>query len=309
MKCSIFLMSLMSFFMISCSKTNKLESEAKEVMNQTFHEIAKDASSLKLSNVKTVFGNDSLCILHLDLSAKNGLGIESTSKMEYVYLVSDGKKFESYQELNSDSIYLDKESFEKVKKGKIYEELPYESALYYLSAVFVNTQGRVVGDKFGEQEVKIPVPTGTGLWNLRAYKDEFGEEGAEKYLTLRGHGTFSNSATTGSRLTAILFASKSGFAFRLIEYDSNIVKTKDYYECKIKDSEGDIHTMNFRNNEESGDMTTWIAEEMNEIHEALSKGGVITVSIREEYAYSTPDTYLFKMDVTGFNEAFNQIIK
>jgi hypothetical protein len=30
----------------------------------------------------------------------------------------------------------------------------------------------------------------------------------------------------------------------------------------------------------------------------LKKGGIVTFSIKEKYAYSTPDKYLFKMDVT-----------
>lgn len=305
-KSVIMCMSLLAIIMMSCSKASKLEGEAKEAMNQTFHEVAKDASSLKLSNVNAIYSNDSLCIIHLDVTAKNGLGIESTSKMEYIYLVSDGKKYESYQELGSDSIYLTNESFEKIKKGKIYENLPYEAALYYRAATFLNNQGRAVGDKAREQEVRIAVPTGTGAWEIHNYKDEFGEEGSGKYLTLMGKGTFSNSATTGSRMSAVLFVSKSGgMSFRLVEYDSSIVKSDDYYECKIKDSEGDVITMNLRNDDESGDMSSWNTDEVNNLHKALLKGGIITVSIREKYAYSTPDTYLFKMDVTGFEKAFN----
>ena len=300
------IMALLAIVMMSCSEASKLENEAKERVNQTFHELAKDPSSVQLSNVNAVYSNDSLCILHFDFKAKNGLGIETTDRMEYVYLVSAAKKYEAYQELGGDSIFQDNATFEKTKKGKIYEKLPYETALYYLAATFINNQGRVVGDKAREQDVLIPVPTGTGAWEMHFYKDEFGEEGSGKYLTLMGKGTFSNSATTGSRMTAILFVSKSGgMSFRLVEYDSNIVKSDDYYECKIKDSEGDVITMSLRNDEESGDMHSWNTDEVNNLHKALLKGGVITVSIREMYAYSTPDTYLFKMNVTGFEEAFS----
>jgi len=305
-KTALIIMSLLTIILMSCSKASKLESEAKKTMEQTFREVAKDANSLKFSNVKAVFSNDSLCIIRLGVSAKNGLGIETTSKMEYIYLVSGENKYESYQELGNDSIYLTNESYEKIKKGKIYEELAYDDALYYRAATFLNNQGRIVGDKDGEQDVKIPVPTGTGAWEIHNYIDEFGEEGSGKYLSIMGKGTFSNSATTGSRMAAILFVSKSGgMSFRLIEYNSSIVKSDDSYDCKIKDAAGDVITMVLRNNDESGNMFSWNEEENNNLHKALLKGGDITVSIRERYAYSTPDTYLFKMDVTGFEKAFS----
>ena len=86
----LFLM-LISIVLLSCSKASKQEKEAKEIMPQTLRENAKDPSSVKISDVKTVFRNDSLCILHLLFTAKNGFGIESSSKVEYVYLTSGEK--------------------------------------------------------------------------------------------------------------------------------------------------------------------------------------------------------------------------
>ena len=98
-KSAIILMSLLTIILMSCSKAGKLENEAKDAANKTFHELAKDPSIVKLSDVKATFCNDSLCILHLNFTARNGLGIETTDKMEYIYLVSSGKKYEAYQEL------------------------------------------------------------------------------------------------------------------------------------------------------------------------------------------------------------------
>lgn len=42
---------------------------------------------------------------------------------------------------------------------------------------------------------------------------------------------------------------------------------------------------------------------MKKIEDILSKGGTITVSVRERNAYSTPDTYLFKLNVDGYTKA------
>lgn len=71
---------------MSCNEANRISSEAKERVNNYFKELAKDPSSVTISNVSTVFCDDSLCILHLDFKAKNGLGIESMSRMEYIYI-------------------------------------------------------------------------------------------------------------------------------------------------------------------------------------------------------------------------------
>lgn len=174
--------------------------------------------------------------------------------------------------------------------------------LRYLAAIYVNGRGREAGVKDGE-EFNIPVPTGTGSWELRAYKDEFGEKGVEKYLLLIGSGVFSNSATTDSKMTAILYMDKDDFSFKLIEYDSSVAKTDDSYTYRIKDSEGGVYEMTLYNSDSSGQMSTWGAEHFKKMEEILSKGGTITVSVREKNAYSTPDTYLFKLNVDGYEKA------
>lgn len=299
---SFFLMSFMAIIMMSCTnKAKKLNGEAKEAVKQVFLEIAKDPSSVQLSNVNTVFSNDSLCILHLDLKAKNGLGIESNSKMEYVYMVSGEEKYEAYQALESDSVYQDIETFERTKKDKMYAELPYENALYYRAAILANSSGRSVGDKAGEKEVNIPMPTGTGFWEVSTYKDEFGEDTSERYLRIGGKGYFSNSATTGSRMTAYLFVDRKSFGFRFIEYDSHVVKDDETCHMKIKDSYGDVHEFTLYNSN-SGQMTSYSDYEIKEI---LKKGGKITVSA--EMGKYTKSQYLFKMDVTGYDKAYEFI--
>lgn len=96
--------------------------------------------------------------------------------------------------------------------------------MYYLAAVFINTQGREAGVKDGEY-FSIPVPTGTGSWQIGAYTDEFGQKTNEKFLFLEGAGVFSNSATTNSRLLAAIYVdSDDVVSILLVEYGSSIVK-------------------------------------------------------------------------------------
>lgn len=289
--------------MMSCAnKADELNNEAKAAASQFFHEIAKDPSSVQLSNVNTVFSSDSLCILHLVFKAKNGLGIESSDKMEYVYIVSGEEKYEAYQGMDADSIYQDNATFEKTKEGSIYEELSYEDAMYYRAAILTNSRGRSVGDKAGDKDVAIPIPTGTGFWEICAYRDEFGDTTSEKYLRIGGKGYFSNSATTGSRMTAYLFVDQNSFNFRFIEYDSHVVKDDETCYMKIKDSDGDVHEFTLFNSK-NGQMTSSYSD--YKIREILKKGGVITVSA--EMGKYSKSQYLFKMDVTGYDKAYEFI--
>lgn len=289
----------------SCSQKSKLESMAKDQMEKIFKEMAKNPESVKLTNSETVYSDDSLCIIHVDFSAKNGLGNEVKDRFEYIFISSNGKNYESYQEIakEEDGTFVSQEKYNKEKKGTIYETLDYESGIRYLAAIYVNGNGREAGNSEGDS-FSIPVPTGTGSWKMKSYKDEFGEEGASKYLVLMGSGVFSNSATTNSKMTAVLFMDKTGdFSFKLIEYNSSVVKSDDSYDYRIKDSTGEVYEMILYNGEESGQMSSWSSENKEIMKKILDKGGIITVAVRERHAYSTPDTYLFKLDVTGYKKA------
>ena len=61
--------------------------------------------------------------------------------------------------------------------------------------------------------------------------------------------------------------------------------------------------MTLYNSESSGQMSAWNSDYFKKMEEILSKGGVITIAVRERNAYSTPDTYLFKLNVDGYTKA------
>ena len=291
-------------FITSCSRTTKFEKMAKEQMEATFKRIAKHPSSVKLLDIETVYCDDSLCIIHCDFSAKNDLGADVTDKYEYILISSNGKNYESYMEINHDEdcVFVSPDEYKKNKKGTIYERLSYKTGLRYLAALYVNSTGEEVGVK-SEEIINIPVPTGTGSWELGAYIDEFGEKGSQKYLLLTGSGVYSNSATTDSRMTAILFIDKDYFSFRLLDDDSGIIKTSGSYKYRIKASDGDIYEMILYNNNLSGQMASRRAKDRKRMEAILAKGGVISVYVKEMNAFSTPDTYLFKLNVEGYMNA------
>jgi len=102
-------------------------------------------------------------------------------------------------------------------------------------------------------------------------------------------------------MTAYLIVNRKNITFRFVEYDDHVVKDDETCQMKIKDSYGDVHKITLYNSRE-GQMTTSSDDEVKEI---LKKGGKITV-LAEMGKYSK-STYLFKMDVSGYNNAYEFI--
>ena len=244
----------------------------------------------------------------MNWTGKNGFGNEITNQIEYYYIGSKGTFYEAYQEFSGDGeIFCTEDQYNIKKAGKIYESLSYGEGLRYLVALFTNSSGREAGNSKGK-DFSIPVPTGTGGWELLAYVNEFGEESNNKFLLIEGEGVFSNSATTGSEMRAYLYVEKEGyFAFKLIEYKSSIVKSSNAYSYHIKDSQGEVYEMTLYNSNSSGRMLSLRNSDKATMLKILNNSGVITVSVKELDSYGTPDTYLFKMDVTGFDKAFQYL--
>lgn len=303
MKKILFLL-LLCVAMASC-QSSKLKSKAQKQMESTLKEVAKDPSSVKLSNAEVVYNDDSLCIIHVDYAGKNGLGNEISSKIEYVMLSHKDKFYEAFQQLSSEveGVYRTKENFEKNKKGQIYEKLSYESTLFYLAAVFVNSQGREVGVKEGEP-ISIPVPTGTGSWQIVTVRDEFGEKTSDRYLLLQGAGIFSNSVTTNSRLLVGMYVmgADDKVCFLLGEYGTNVVKTSDTYDVHAKDAKGQVYDMTLEGDPNTGRLSPSYYDSATVQH-LLNSDGMVMFSVRERNRYGTSSSYIFRVDVTGFAKA------
>ena len=177
--------------------------------------------------------------------------------------------------------------------------------MYYLAAVFINTQGREAGVKDGEY-FSIPVPTGTGSWQIGAYTDEFGQKTNEKFLFLEGAGVFSNSATTNSRLLAAIYVdSDDVVSILLVEYGSSIVKTSDTYEVHVKDNKGKVYDMTMRGDPDTGRLfPVYYNYDSATMEHILNSKGFVSFSIKERESYGTSSTYVFMVDkpMIGFNK-------
>ena len=304
----LFLFALIGI--VSCSENlaDKLESQARENLTSKIKNVNADKEIGKIENIKTVYATDSLCILHYDVKGKLNIGISDGKNMdltmsaEYIFLSNDGKLYEASQLLSEDSVYVSKTTFDKIKKGMIYENLSYDEAIMYRAIMYINDSGQVVGDE--DAEVNIPNPMGTGLWELDIYNDEFGEATNKKYLRLTGKGTFNNSAATGERLSVHLFVDKDEIYFRFVEYDSSVVKEDGFCDMKIKDSNGDVHVLSFRCTED-GFINPFSDESADELKKIIEMEGVMSVSAEISDEYSSSSTYTFKLYLDGYSKAMS----
>lgn len=129
----------MTFF--GCS--DGLENAAKKQMEKTMRELAKDPESVKISDIKTVFLDDSLCILELKATAKNGFGGVESSRLEYMYRIrhinGEEEIHESWLDINEKGSLMElARNYYETKMmdfGNIKEMSPEEKKSWYVHLV------------------------------------------------------------------------------------------------------------------------------------------------------------------------------
>ena len=132
-------------------------------MEVTMKELAKDPSSFVISDVKTLFSNDSICILHFRFLGKNGFGAMQTSLCEYIYLVDDfnteeEKRLEAVINLDNKENksvlddahrYYNEKLFEPPRVSAMSDEDRKAWNIYFAAWMYVSNKGRYVGkDKY-----------------------------------------------------------------------------------------------------------------------------------------------------------------
>lgn len=117
------------FITIFISSCNSFESDAKNTMHNTLKELAKNPDTYKLSNEEVVVSNDSLVIIHCIGKGQNGFGGWSSSRIEYIYILTK-KHNHIYEYVSTDgSIYSIAEF--ALKKEEITDDEIYRFANFY----------------------------------------------------------------------------------------------------------------------------------------------------------------------------------
>lgn len=123
---SFILITITVVLFVSCNKANSFEREAKEQMNKTMKEFAKNPDTFAITEVETKFSDDSTCVLHFVGKGQNGFGGWNTNRYEYVYVKSKDEDNNTY---NTYETIIDLDDREE----SVYERAKdmYESFLTY----------------------------------------------------------------------------------------------------------------------------------------------------------------------------------
>ena len=144
-----------------------------------------------------------------------------------------------------------------------------------------------------------------GNWTSAFYVDEFQIPTDEAYITNSNYfsGTFSNSATTNSKLNASIIIDTDGIAIKLWENGNYLVKaySTDNYKITILDDAGNKHNT-----------TGTMYKDGDRIHLAdwtlvnlLQNNKQLKIYIQEDSFYGVNSTYLFTITHSNFNAIFN----
>lgn len=248
-KYSFIFFLLFCSFLTSCDKSKEVQKAAIDQLHETVLKIVSNRNKISITDGKTVYKDDSLCIIHFVLNDTVSEVFTNRQNMEYIYIVSSGKAYEAIQELKDYSVYVSESNFVQDSQGMPYQSIPYEKALRYKASVFVNGRGRVAGDLSGVREVNIPIELPTKNWEVHNYKDdELFQSSGLKYMSLMCKGYYKTSHIGSYDLTAIItYEDKGIISVKLIEDDSKVVRDLNEYECKITDSKGKVYNLPMKN--------------------------------------------------------------
>lgn len=167
-------------------------------------------------------------------------------------------------------------------------------------------------DKSDTSEPEIPslrndIDNVSGLWEKAYYIDSFGDYTTSTYLRLKEKiiGTFSNSATTNSRLRVqFLVDSPREMAIKLYEYGDQEVKTyssnpSPYY-IYVKDENGNTHMFKGKN---TSDRIVIEESDCLSLHELM----MVNNSLKFYLTYETLNSYNFTLTIDqSYREAFSK---
>lgn len=156
------------------------------------------------------------------------------------------------------------------------------------------------------EEIAAPTPDPIGAWNIGNYVDKFGDPTDEKYISLEAEGTFSNTATTNSRLHVRLLNDRNNTRFIFCEYGSHVVKDNDTYWVYFK-LPNDSTEMLAMHGHDDGYITAAIGGDEDEakLRQILSSDTI--VSVYAETGGYGKSYYKFKLNLKGYNFAKTKI--
>ena len=156
----------------------------------------------------------------------------------------------------------------------------------------------------------ISISAQAQVWGINESKDDFGDLTGDKYgVVVNVPGTFSNSATTNSKLTAVTFFidNASDMYIKLLEYGSHKVSFSDEFgKLKIKDDAGNIHSIKCFQSPPG----LWFSNKYrDELVNLLKTNNKLKCYYVEYSKYGSSSTYKFTLTGNGFTKVYNKLTK
>ncbi len=146
------------------------------------------------------------------------------------------------------------------------------------------------------------------LFKITYFVDSFGDPTDKGYITQKdfSKGTFSNSATTNSKIKWSLILAPDQAAFVIYEYESTRITGSsaypDNYDVKIKTEDGQVETFYCQNYSDRISVKNY---DLNRFIETILKEGIIKISIDESTRYSATKYNLGSVDFTGIAQLYD----
>lgn len=150
-----------------------------------------------------------------------------------------------------------------------------------------------------------------GIWSVNYYVDDFQQPTDEWYITANTSfsGTFSNSATTNSKLAVQVAVDAEDVAFFLYEYGRSQVKNPssnyvDEYDITMRTADGTDHSLS-GTVYCGGDRLMIEGKDMDTVLAAMKDGGTISFHIVESDRTTT--SYLFSLEASNFSQVYEEM--
>ena len=145
-------------------------------------------------------------------------------------------------------------------------------------------------------------------WEKRYYTDEFNNPTSNAFIapTDTLSGTFSNSATTNSKLSAYIRVNSDDCEIMLWEYGSNMVKAYSATDYDITLLLPNGTKKYFTGTMYKNGIAICFDDYTGIISLLKNTDGVIKIYIKEDSKYGVNSTYLFEVNTSGFKELYNK---
>lgn len=300
-KIAVLLSTILIF--ASCAHANSLEDKAIKSMVGYLTE--GKLWKLRVSDEKVCFANDSLCIIHAQVSEKNKFGAMTRYPVEYIMISYDGDFYEAYHNIeNGDTINISVQEYKKTNDYNIYRELSYEGTLYYLATIVINNYGR--NEETGEGGVFIPTYTGTGMWRIVD-----GDKVKENMdVCADGYGTYSNGIENDAELRVTAFVNTAGVvSLRMKEHGvKDVIKPGSKFYTTVTTPNGCNYYVMFECGEtgvftEPLGMVFGDFEKSDILSDVVNVNDVVKFHMFQDTDSELRTTYDFMIDLRGLSKA------